>query len=128
MWKTKCKYSHHFTRGFERFKNRGIAPALYPGSQISKATSRAKQLISQKIQENPRSFLPYFILPFNYYSCVCSYLFLHSCCFHARDILCRIHASCMGSPFPTVHTRSSSCTSFFFATSSQRLKTLKPRI
>ena len=31
----------------------------------------------------PRSFLPYFILLFNYYSCLCSYLLLHPCCSHA---------------------------------------------
>ena len=55
----------------------------------------------------PRSFLPYFILLFNYYSCVCSYLLLHPCCFHARGILCGIQTSCMRSPFPTVHTRCS---------------------
>ena len=35
-------YPHHFTRVFERFKSRGIAPALYPGSQIYKATLQAK--------------------------------------------------------------------------------------
>ena len=43
----------HFTRVFEGFKSRGIAPALYPGSPISKATPQTKQLISQEIQENP---------------------------------------------------------------------------
>ena len=48
----------------------------------------------------PRYFLPYFILPFNYYSCVCFFLLLHPCCFHARGILREIHTSCMGSPFP----------------------------
>ena len=57
MWKTKIKYCpHHFTCVFERFKSRGITPALYPGSQISTATPQAKQIISQEIQENPTSF------------------------------------------------------------------------
>ena len=52
----KSKYCpHHFTRVFERFKSRGIAPALYLGSQISKATPQANQLISQEIQENSTS-------------------------------------------------------------------------
>ena len=46
---------HHFIRVFERFLSRGIAPAPYPGSQISKVTPQAKQLISQEIQENPTS-------------------------------------------------------------------------
>ena len=42
----KSKYCpHHFTRVFERFKSRGIAPA----------TPQAKQLINQEIQENPTS-------------------------------------------------------------------------
>ena len=52
----KSKYCpHHFTRVFEKFKIRSIAPALYPGSQISEATPQAKQLISREIQENPTS-------------------------------------------------------------------------
>ena len=52
----KSKYCpHHFTRVFERFKSRGIAPALYSGSYISKATPQAKQLISREIQENSTS-------------------------------------------------------------------------
>ena len=53
----------------------------------------------------PRSFLPYFILLFNYYSCVCFFLFLHSRRFHARDILCGIHTPCTGSPLPASYTR-----------------------
>ena len=36
-----------------KYKSRGIAPALYPGSQISKVTPQAKQLIRQEIQKNP---------------------------------------------------------------------------
>ena len=46
----------------------------------------------------PRFCLPYFTLLFDYYSCVCSYLFLRPCCFHARGILCGIHTSCDGIP------------------------------
>ena len=54
----KSKYCpHHFTRVFERFNSRGIAPALYPGNKISKATPQTKQLISQEIQENPTSLI-----------------------------------------------------------------------
>ena len=52
----KSKYCpHQFTRVFEKFKNRGIATALYPGSQIFKSTLQAKQLINREIQENPTS-------------------------------------------------------------------------
>ena len=39
----------------------------------------------------------------NYYSCVCFILLFHSCCSHARGILCGILTSCMGSPFPIVN-------------------------
>ena len=52
----KSKYCpHHFTRVFERFKSRGIAPALFHRSQICKATPRAKQLVSHEIKEKPTS-------------------------------------------------------------------------
>ena len=51
----------------------------------------------------PLSFLPYFILLFNYYSCVCFFLLFHPCCSHARGILCGIHTSCMGSALPIVY-------------------------
>ena len=29
----------------------------------------------------------------------------HPCCSHARGILCEIHTSCMGVPFPTVYAK-----------------------
>ena len=40
-----------------------------------------------------------------YYSCVCFFLLLHSCCSHARGILRGIHTLCMGSLFPIVHAK-----------------------
>ena len=75
-------YPHHFTRVFERSKSCGIAPALYPGSQISIATPQAKQLISQEIQNLASSIcqiarnLDFFLLrkelkvkPFKFHRC-----------------------------------------------------------
>lgn len=41
------------------------------------------------------TFLPYFIL-FCYYFYVYFFVLFHSYCFHAPDILCGIHLSCMG--------------------------------
>ena len=41
----------------------------------------------------PRSFLPYFLLIFYYYSSVCYFKLLHPYCFYARSILRGIHAS-----------------------------------
>ena len=52
----------------------------------------------------PRFSLPDFLL-LSHYSCVCFFLLLHPCCFHARSIPCGIHTPCMEAPFPAVHTR-----------------------
>ena len=51
----------------------------------------------------PRSFLPDFILLFNYYYCVSFSLQFHYCYSHTRGILFGIHSSCMGFPFAIVH-------------------------
>ena len=54
-----------------------------------------------------RAHVPFFKI--SYYPLViifvCSFLLFHPWCSHARGILCRIHTSCMGSPFPIVHTK-----------------------
>ena len=76
---------------------------------LSKQTKKPSTLVWGR----PLSLFPHFILLFSYHSCVCSYLLLHLCCFHARGILCLIHTSYMGSPFPTVYNRCSPCISFF---------------
>ena len=59
----------------------------------------------------PRSFLSYLSPISCYYSGVCFFLLFHSCCSHARGILCEIHNSCMGSPFPIVYTECLYCIS-----------------
>ena len=40
-----------------------------------------------------------------YYSGVCFFFLFHSCCLHARCILCGIHNLCIGSPILIVHTK-----------------------
>ena len=51
------------------------------------------------------SFRPEFLILFQYYSCVCFFLFFQHCCSYARGILYRIRTSCIGSPFPAVCTK-----------------------
>ena len=40
-----------------------------------------------------------------WWSVPASFSYFLPCCSHARGILCGIHTPCMGSPFPSVHTR-----------------------
>ena len=51
------------------------------------------------------SILSSISLTISHYSCGCFFLLLDPCSLYARCILCRIHASCMGSPFPIDHAR-----------------------
>ena len=52
----------------------------------------------------PRSFLPYF-MQLSYYSGVYFFFLFHTCCSHARGILCGIHTSFMGSSFLIGHAK-----------------------
>ena len=52
----------------------------------------------------PLSFFPYFLLlSYNYPGVFL--LLSPPCCSHAQGVLCGLHTSCMGSPFPIYYTK-----------------------
>ena len=81
-----------------------ISSLLFSWATSRNSIVRSLALVSSCLGLFP--FVPPFLssrfLTILHYSCVCFFLLLHPYRFHARDVLCGIHTSCICSPFPIV--------------------------